>query len=119
VLALSALQGKGVKAVQDWMVKQLPEGPTLYPKHLASEHNERFFVAEIIREQVFRQFDEEVPYAVQVMLQETRFIGHFSLLPVYVVGHLVSVQSKCSSQLLRCLKTDNARCSSHFVKLGK
>jgi hypothetical protein len=66
VKSVSALQGKAVTDVKDWMVKQLPEGPTLYPKELVSEHPEKFFVSEILREQIFQQYDQEIPYCVQV-----------------------------------------------------
>ena len=38
---------------------------------MVSEQPERFFVSEIIREQIFLQYDKEVPYACQVMLVAT------------------------------------------------
>lgn len=66
VLATSALEEWGVDEVKRWMVAQLPEGPTLYPKEQVTEHPERFFVSEIIREHVFSQYDQEIPYAIQV-----------------------------------------------------
>lgn len=50
------------------MVSKLPLGPTLYPKELVSEHPEKFFVSEIVREHIFKLYNEEVPYAVQVRL---------------------------------------------------
>ena len=40
-------------------------GPTLYPKEMVSEQPEKFFVAEIVREQIFLQYEEEVPYSTQ------------------------------------------------------
>jgi GTPase Era involved in 16S rRNA processing len=57
------------QAVQDWAVGHLPEGPTLYPKDSISEHPERFFIAEIIREKIFLQYSQEVPYSTQVWVQ--------------------------------------------------
>jgi GTPase len=65
VLSLSALKGTNVATVHEWMAASIPEGPTLYPKKQVSEHPEKFFVSEIIREHVFRQYDQEVPYCVQ------------------------------------------------------
>lgn len=69
VFPVSALAGVGHQAVQDWAVERLPEGPTLYPKDAVSEHPERFFIAEIIREKIFLQYSQEVPYSTQVWVQ--------------------------------------------------
>jgi GTPase len=60
------MKGVGVGTVKTWMQQQLPPGPSLYPKELVSEHPERFFVSEIIRERVFMLYEQEVPYSVQV-----------------------------------------------------
>lgn len=40
---------------------------------ITSEHPERFFIGEIVREKIFMQFRNEVPYACQVNLH------HFKL----------------------------------------
>ena len=69
VFPVSALAGVGHQAVQEWCVSHLPEGPTLYPKDAVSEHPERFFIAEIIREKIFLQYSQEVPYSTQVWIQ--------------------------------------------------
>lgn len=36
------------------------------PQDIVSEHPERFFVSEIVREKIFMQYHREVPYACQV-----------------------------------------------------
>lgn len=64
-MSTSALEAWGVDEVKRWMLARLPEGPTLYPKAQVTEHPERFFVSEIVREHVFEQYDQEIPYAVQ------------------------------------------------------
>ncbi|XP_059639701.1 GTPase ERA-like, chloroplastic [Cornus florida] len=66
VIPVSAKYGHGVDDVKDWILSKLPVGPAYYPKDIASEHPERFFVAEIIREKIFMQYRDEVPYACQV-----------------------------------------------------
>jgi hypothetical protein len=63
---------QGVAAVRAWAVSRLPEGPTLYPKAMVSDQPERFFVAEIIREAIFAQYGQEIPYAAQVQVEEFR-----------------------------------------------
>ena len=69
VFPISALAGVGHPKVQEWALDRLPLGPTLYPKDAISEHPERFFIAEIIREKVFLKYSQEVPYSTQVWVQ--------------------------------------------------
>ena len=66
VIPISALKGKNLDRLVDAIVDRLPQGPPLYPKDVVSEHPERFFVAEIIREKIFEQFRQEIPYSCQV-----------------------------------------------------
>ena len=69
VFPVSALAGVGTDAPKRWCVERLPLGPTLYPKETISEHPERFFIAEIIREKIFLQYQQEIPYSTQVWVQ--------------------------------------------------
>ncbi|MCH8245789.1 MAG: GTPase Era [Bacteroidetes bacterium] len=66
VIPISALKGKNLDRLIAAIVDRLPQGPPLYPKDVVSEHPERFFVAEIIREKIFEQFRQEIPYSCQV-----------------------------------------------------
>ena len=66
VVPTSAVDGTNLGVLLDEVTEHLPEGPPLYPKDQISEQPERFFAAEIVREKVFRQFRQEIPYSVQV-----------------------------------------------------
>lgn len=66
VIPISALKGTNLDKLIAEIVNRLPFGPALYPKDVVSEHPERFFVAEIIREKIFQQFRQEIPYSCQV-----------------------------------------------------
>ncbi|MEX0610318.1 MAG: GTPase Era [Balneolaceae bacterium] len=63
---VSALQGAGVPELIEGIRKRLLPGPPFYPKDELSEQPVRFFVSELIREQVFLQFHEEIPYSCSV-----------------------------------------------------
>lgn len=65
-LYVSALTGEGVKDLIEEIRTLLMPGPPFYPKEDLSEHPVRFFVSELIREQVFLQFQEEIPYSCSV-----------------------------------------------------
>ncbi|MDE2730732.1 MAG: GTPase Era [Bacteroidota bacterium] len=72
VIPISALTEFNLDTLMQQVRQHLPAGPQLYPDEMISEHPERFFVAEIIREKVFRQFRAEVPYAAAVII--TQFV---------------------------------------------
>lgn len=63
---LSALKGEGVSELLDEIRTLLVPGPPYYPKEDLSEHPVRFFVSELIREQLYLQFQEEIPYSCTV-----------------------------------------------------
>lgn len=69
IVPVSALEGDNVDRLLDVVVTYLPEGPALYPEDTLTELPERFFAAEIIREKVFRQLGQELPYSVAVSIE--------------------------------------------------
>jgi GTP-binding protein Era len=66
VIPVSAVTGYNLDVLKAELVRRLPPGPPFYPKEMLSEHPERFFVAEIIREKIFELYRDEIPYSVQV-----------------------------------------------------
>ncbi len=66
VVPVSALKGQHLDALMQELRERLPVGQPLYPEDMLSEHPERFFVSEIIREKLFDRLRQEVPYAVAV-----------------------------------------------------
>lgn len=88
---ISALTGEGTDALLQAVVEQLPEGPFLYPEDDIASDPVRFFAAELVRETVFEQYDEEIPYSVFCQVGEFRE----SQDPVYIQ---VNVYVERSSQ---------------------
>ncbi|WP_094547584.1 GTPase Era [Rubricoccus marinus] len=68
VVPISALNGKGTDNLLSLILARIPEGPPYYPADQISEHPERFFVSEIVREAVFNLFRDEVPYSTSVVV---------------------------------------------------
>ena len=64
---ISALHKKGTEALLKGIQEQLPEGPEYYPKDQLTDRPERFFVSEIIREKILVQYQQEIPYSVEVV----------------------------------------------------
>ncbi|MBI35470.1 MAG: GTPase Era [Flavobacteriales bacterium] len=70
VLPISALHKANVELVMDWILARLPEGPAYYDKEALTDKPERFFASEIIREKILQQFKKEIPYSVEVVVEE-------------------------------------------------
>lgn len=69
IIPVSALQKDGIKNLISELSHTLPAGEPLYPPDMLSSEPERFFVSELIREKIFLQFREEVPYAAAVHIE--------------------------------------------------
>ena len=70
IIPVSALKGTNIDVLLKLMVEYLPDGPALYPKDMLSEHPNRFFVSEIIREKIFELYSNEIPYSTQVNIAD-------------------------------------------------
>ncbi len=70
VFPVSALTGEGTDDLLKALVPLLPVHAPFYPPDIVSEHSERFFVSEIVREKIFQTCHEEVPYATTVEVIE-------------------------------------------------
>jgi GTP-binding protein Era len=70
IFPVSALTRDGIDALMASLPSELPLHPPLYPADTVSDQNERFFVAEIIREKIFIRCQEEIPYSTTVEITE-------------------------------------------------
>ena len=69
VFAISALKGINIEAVRDRIIALLPECPPYFPKDALTDRPMRFFVSELIREQILLQYKKEIPYSVEVVVE--------------------------------------------------
>lgn len=72
IMPVSAKSGDGLPELTREIVPCLPASPPYYPTDQISDQQERFFVAEIIREKIFRLYGEEIPYSCHVEVEEFR-----------------------------------------------
>jgi GTP-binding protein Era len=70
VYAISATEKFNTGPIFDRILELLPEGPAYFPKDELTDRNERFFVSEIIREKILLNYDKEVPYSVEVEVEQ-------------------------------------------------
>ncbi|MGE5846389.1 MAG: GTPase Era [Ignavibacteria bacterium] len=70
IIPISASKGINIGEVLNSLILNLPEHPKYYPEDIIAEETERFFVSEIIREKIFEQYQEEIPYSTEVSVVE-------------------------------------------------
>jgi GTPase len=69
---VSAKDGRGVDELMAAVSAALPEGPFLYPPDEIASDPVRFFAAELVRETIFEQYHQEIPYSVFCQVAEFR-----------------------------------------------
>lgn len=77
---VSALTGEGVEGLRAALEEGLPASPFLYPEDDLAAQPVRFFVAELIRETIFEEYEQEIPYSSVVRVEEYRE----SETPIYI-----------------------------------
>ena len=70
ILVLCALRKLGTQELVMSLLDKVPEGPPLFPQDILTEHSLRFLASELIREQVFLQMHEEIPYSSTVEVEK-------------------------------------------------
>lgn len=70
VYAVSALTGEQVDVILPALMRLLPEHPAYFPKDELTNRSERFFASEIIREKIFRNYNQEIPYSTEVGIED-------------------------------------------------
>ena len=70
VYPISALEKFNIEPIFDRILELLPEAPPFFPKDELTDKNERFFMQEIIREKILLHYQKEIPYSVEVEVEE-------------------------------------------------
>ncbi|WP_295392120.1 GTPase Era [uncultured Thiodictyon sp.] len=69
LIPVSAARGDGIEALERAVVAALPEGEFQYPEDQITDRSERFFAAELLREQLVQRYGEELPYRTTVEIE--------------------------------------------------
>lgn len=70
IIPISAQSGSNVERMVDLVRERLPEGVPLFPDDILTDLPEKFIVAELIREKVFRLTTKEIPYGTAVVVED-------------------------------------------------
>ncbi|MBZ0178656.1 MAG: GTPase Era [Melioribacteraceae bacterium] len=70
IIPISAINIKNPSEIISLIKSYLPEHPKYFPDDQISDENERFFVSEIIREKIFEYYRDEIPFSVEVIIDD-------------------------------------------------
>jgi GTPase len=75
IVPVSAKTGRNVPELLSALCNALPEGPAAYPPDQLTDRDERFFAAELLREKIFEEMGEEMPYRCEVVVDSFKQEG--------------------------------------------
>lgn len=70
IIPVSAKTGENLDQLLKTILQYLPQHPPYYPKDDLTDRSERFFASEIIREKIFLNYEQEIPYSTEVIIEE-------------------------------------------------
>ncbi len=109
ILPVSAEKGLGTDALLAAARAYLPEGPAVFDADDITDRNERFLASEILREKLFRNLGEELPYGIAVEIEKFEQEGNLRRIHAAVIvdksGHKPIVIGKGGERLKR-ISTD-------------
>lgn len=68
IIPVSAKTGLNVSRILEVIKSFLPAHPPFFPQDEYTDRSERFFASEIIREKIFLNYEEEIPYSCEVAI---------------------------------------------------
>jgi GTP-binding protein Era len=75
IVPVSAKSGRNVPELLEVLRNALPEGEAMYPPDQLTDRDERFFAAELLREKLFEEMGEELPYRCEVVIDSFKEEG--------------------------------------------
>ncbi len=87
VVPMSAKNGSNVERLESMVVNALPAGENFFPEDQLTDRPEKFFAAEMLREQLTRRYADELPYAVSVEIERFEQEG-----ALYRIGAVIWVE---------------------------
>ncbi len=76
IIPISALEGFGLDIIMNEIHNILPQGEPYFPDDALTDRPERFFVSEIIREKILLNYDKEIPYSVEIVIEKFKEEQH-------------------------------------------
>lgn len=94
IIPISAIKNLGIDSLLEEVKTLLPEHPAYYPDDILSNRPIRFFLSELIREQLFKLYDAEIPYHCFVTIESCKGVDDQLDMAVIYANIYVGKQSQ-------------------------
>jgi len=94
IIPISALYGDGLETLKEELRKRLSPGPQFFPPEMRTDQPEEFLIAEIIREKIYYETREELPYSSAVVVERLEEDPKRNLLTVMAVIYVERASQK-------------------------
>jgi GTPase len=92
VIPISAIKNFNLDSLLNAILDKLPESPAYFPKDQLTDKYERFFASEIIREKILINYKKEIPYSVEIEIEN--FEDEKNLLKIRALIHVTRDSQK-------------------------
>lgn len=83
VISVSAKTGDNLPNLIELIKGYLPYGPAWFPKDMKTDLSEEVMIAEFIREKILRDFNDEIPHAIGVGIEEYEYVKKKNLMRIF------------------------------------
>ncbi|UCH00460.1 MAG: GTPase Era [Deltaproteobacteria bacterium] len=94
IIPISALYGDGLETLREEVKKRLSTGPQFFPPEIRTDKSEEFLIAEIIREKIYYETREELPYSSAVVVERLEEDPERNLINVMAVIYVEKASQK-------------------------
>jgi GTP-binding protein Era len=92
VIPVSALTKFNLDSLLKAILEKLPESPPFFPKDQLTDKHERFFASEIIREKILVNYKKEIPYSVEIEIEN--FLDEKKIIKIRALIHVTRDSQK-------------------------
>lgn len=92
--AISAQNGEGIQPLIDCVKQYCQPGPQYFPEDTATDQDDEFLISEIIREKLFNELSQELPYSIVVTVERVRYNQTKNLFSIEATIHVARDSQK-------------------------
>ena len=125
IVPVSARTGRNLPELLRVLRDALPEAPAMFPPDQLTDRDERFFAAELLREKLFQQLGEELPYRCEVVIESFREEGRLRRIEATILveresqkGIVVGTRGAQLKRIAEAARKDMERLFGGKVYLG-
>ena len=112
IVPICAKSGEQAQELLQTLRRHLPQQPAIYPEDEITDRSERFLAAELVREKLFRQLGDELPYGASTTIEKFETEGKLRRIHVAIIvdkpGHKAMVIGK-GGEKLKLIASDARR----------